>query len=164
MLPSAFIETMPRPITLTAVLQRKDPRLPVYIVVPCENVAAWGLTGTTIVEGSINGHDFGRRSIKRWSSEEASDWFLEFTAPFCKAAGIEVGNQLDVSLKLASNAVPAELEVLLRNDPALLATWRQLSEYARRAGQEHIANAKSKVTRARRAAAIVDGLRARRGQ
>ena len=153
--------TMRPPITLQAVLQRKDPRLPVYIVVPHAAVAPWGLAGTTVVEGAINGHACGRRSLKRWSNEEASNWFLELTAPFCKLAGLQVGDPLDVSLRLASPALPSELEALLRDDPALRAAWDRLSESARRMAQEHILGAKSEATRTRRALAVVEGLRGR---
>ena len=134
--------------------------MPVYVVVPCAIVASWNLTGTTVVEGSVNGRDLGRRTFKRWSTSDASDWFLELTAPFCKLANINVGEQLNVSLKLADSEPPAELESLLRQTSALRAAWERLSESARRTNMEHIRSAKSATTRANRAAVVVDKLRA----
>jgi Domain of unknown function (DUF1905) len=89
-------------ITFIARLQRKQATLPVYIVIPHTLVASWGLTATAVVGGTIDGHDFGRRTIKRWDSTMESDWFVEFTAPLCKAAGILEGDHLAVSLNLVS--------------------------------------------------------------
>ena len=88
------------PVVFTAALQRKDPRLPVYVVVPYAHVAHWKLEATTMVEGTINGQAFGRRSMKRMYTTSHSDWFVEYTAPICKALGVGVGDELKVSLRL----------------------------------------------------------------
>ncbi len=160
----AVTQVAPQAVTLQATLQRKDPRLPVYLVVPHLDVAPWQLAGTTVVEGAVSGHAFGRRTLKRWSPADASDWFLELTAPFCRQANIQVGDPLTVVLARAGNALPAELAALLDHDAALRAAWQQLSDYARRTHQEHVLGAKSAATRARRAAAVVDGVRARWSQ
>jgi hypothetical protein len=45
-------------------LQRKNPDLPVFIRIPGAVVVPWKLTEWTTVEGTLNGHDFGRRTIK----------------------------------------------------------------------------------------------------
>ena len=50
-------------------LQRKDPDLPVFVRVPGAIVAPWQLTEWKTVEGSLNGHDFGRRTIKDWGKD-----------------------------------------------------------------------------------------------
>ena len=149
----------PLTVVFTAELQRKDPRLPVYVVVSFAHVASWKLDATTMVEGSINGHVFGRRSMKRMHASDQSDWFFECTAPFCKAAGIEVGDKLTVSLLLASNELPAELEAALKLSPGLRAAWNSLSEYSRRTSAEHIRSAKTEATRERRAQALVGKLK-----
>lgn len=101
--------TLPSSLFFQAPLQRKDPRLPVYVVVPHAKVAPWGLAGTTVVEGAVNG------------------------------------------------------EALFGGEPALRAAWARLSEANRRVSQEHILSAKTEATRARRAAAIVERLRAAQG-
>ena len=66
-------------------LQRKHPDLPVFIRIPGAVVAPWELTEWTTVEGSLNGHDFGRRAIKDWG-KDSPDWFVEFLKPFLEAA------------------------------------------------------------------------------
>ena len=65
--------------------------------------------------------------MKRWDSSHASDWFVEFTAPFCKAAGIWVGDELALSLWPANVETPAELDALLRHPPSLTRTTRTVS-------------------------------------
>lgn len=150
----------PTTIRFSALLQRKDPRLPVFLVVPHAVVAPWGLRGTTVVEGDMNGHAIGRRSIKRWDASPDADWFVELAAPFCKAAGIAVGDALTVALSRASEEVPAELEALLADAPSLRDAWNRVSDAKRRATMEHIRAAKSAATRASRASTAVRALQA----
>lgn len=145
-------------IAFRAVLRRKDPRLPVYVVVPNALIASWRLHGTSIVEGLVNGHATGRRTIKRWDSSSEANWFVEFTAPFCKSAGISVGDELAVSLSLASEDVPPELDHLLDQRQELRTAWDLLSEAKKRAAMEHIRSAKSHSTRQRRAALVAENL------
>ena len=149
----------PVPVVFTAALQRKDPRLPVYVVVPYAHVAQWKLEATTMVEGTIHGQAFGRRSMKRMNATSHSDWFVEFTAPICKALGVRVGDELKLSLRLAATEIPQELQALLAQDPSMQASWNSLSEYTRRTTMEHIRAGKTEVTRLRRALAIASQLK-----
>lgn len=151
---------MPQPSTLhlSATLQRKDPRLPVFVVIPHGAVAGWKLTGTTIVDATVNGQALGRRSMKRWDASEAANWFIELTATLCERAGVAVGDALSLSLTLADTAPPVELEALLSQSPALRDAWGRVSESARRMGMEHVRSAKSEAARARRAAALLEPL------
>lgn len=142
-------------VTFVAKLERKHPKLPVYVVVPAAKAKVLELCATAIIEGAINGCPFGRRSIKRWDTAPQSPWFIEFTTPFCKQAGLLVGDRLRVTFWLASSALPTELEVALRQSPGLWASWIALSDYTRRTSAEHVHAAKSPATRLRRAAAIV---------
>ncbi len=151
--------TAPDTLHFTATLARKDPRLPVYVVVPHTVVAPWGLQATTLVEGTANGHALGRRTLKRWDASPRSPWFLEFTTPWCKAAGVAVGDALQVELARASTAVPAELQALLAQAPGLEAAWQRLSDAVRRAAMEHIRAGKGASTRERRAALLAQRLR-----
>lgn len=146
------------PLRFSAPLQRKDPRLPVYVVVPHASVAHWQLGGTTVVEGTVNGRATGRRTIKRWDASPQSDWFVEFTAPFCQRAGIAVGDSLEIQFVVAQAGPPAELAAALGQAPAAQAAWRGLSEARRRAIGEHVRAGKSAATRERRAALAVQGL------
>lgn len=129
--------------------------LPAFMVVPADKAAALGLQSTAVVEGAVNGHPIGRRSIKRWNSAEDSAWFVEFTTTFCKQASLKVGDALNVLLWLADPALPDELERALKQTAGARATWNALSEGVRRSNVEHVFAAKSRATRSRRAAAIV---------
>ncbi len=161
---------MPTPSTIapdtlrfTSTLARKDPRLPVYVVLPHAIVAPWGLQATTIVEGTANGHALGRRTLKRWDASPQSPWFLEFTAPWCKAAGVTVGDALEVVLTRASTEVPAELQALLAQAPTLATAWQGLSDAVQRTAMEHVRAGKSTATRERRAALLAQQLRGTAG-
>jgi hypothetical protein len=147
------------PVVFTAVLQRKDPRLPVYVVVPYAHVSDWKLEATTMVEGTINGQEFGRRSMKRMNASSYSDWFVEYTAQICKALDVGVGDELNISLRLAVSEIPQELQSLFAQNPSIRASWNALSEYARRTSTEHIRAGKTEVTRLRRAQAIANQLK-----
>lgn len=147
--------TAPDTLRCTATLARKDPRLPVYVVLPHAVVAPWGLQATTLVEGTANGHALERRTLKRWDTSPRSPWFLEFTAPWCKAAGVAVGDALQVELTRASTDVPAELQALLTQSPGRAAVWQGLSGAMQRVAMEHIRAGKSPATRERRAALLV---------
>jgi hypothetical protein len=143
---------------LSTRLQRKDPSLPVYVVIPGRHVQRWGLTGTTVIEGKANGVPFGRRTIKAWG-KGTDDWFVEFTAPFCKAASLSVGDRIALELQIADVSAPPELGRILSKKRNVAAAWLALSERERRDAGEHIRAAKAPATRERRAVAIAERLR-----
>lgn len=144
----------PRQLQFVAVLQRKDPRLPVFVVVPFVLLEPWRLDATTVVEVAVNGHEAVRRTLKRWDSSPAANWFVEFTAPFCRAAGIEAGDELRIDMRLARSELPAELAAQMVNAAALSA-WSDQSTASRRAIIEHVQAAKTPATRERRAAQAI---------
>jgi hypothetical protein len=109
-------------VQLSTQLQRKDPRLPVYVVISGRHVQPWGLAGTTVIEGTANGHPFGRRTIKAWG-KGSGDWFLEFTTPFCETARLNVGDRVVLELQLADASTPKELESILSKSKGLAAAW-----------------------------------------
>lgn len=55
-------------------IERKHAELSAIVVVPATKLARWRLTGTTTVEGTLDGVALGRRSLKRWDDER---WFIE---------------------------------------------------------------------------------------
>jgi len=144
-------------VTLNAKLQRKAPGLPVFVVIPTKSVAPWGLTATTVIEGTANGYPFGRRTIKAWG-KGVDAWFVEFTAPICTAAGLSVGDSVALELWLADASTPPELQVLLSDSKVLSVAWSALTDRERREASEHVRGAKSQATRDRRAAAIANKL------
>lgn len=138
-------------------LQRKDPSLPVYVVVSGKFVKPWGLNATTIIEGTANGFPFGRRTIKAWG-KGTDDWFVEFTAPFCKTAGLNVGDDIVLELQRADTSTPEELQSLLTNSKKLASLWLALPERDRRDAGEYIRAGKALATREKRASAITKKL------
>jgi len=144
-------------VTVSTVLERKHPSLPVFVVIPGRLIASWKLAGTTVIEGTANGHAFGRRNIKAWG-KESDNWFLEFTAPFCRAAGLGVGDSISLQLRVADMSLPAELEILLLTSKARKRSWAKLTDAQRRDASEHVRAAKSLAARKRRAEAVVGRL------
>ena len=139
---------MPGSIHLTAIVQRKDPRLPRFIVVPSAAIASWKLTETNTVTGALSGHDMGRRSLKKWDDER---WFIELPQPLCQTARVEAGDRVTLDIRLASDELPVELAELLASDPAAKQIWERLTSGSQRMLREHVAAAKQAATRARRA-------------
>ncbi len=144
-------------VSLSTILERKDPGLPVYVVIPGKAISAWKLTGTTVVEGVVNGRSFGRRNLKAWG-KGSDNWFLEFTSPFCKLAGLGVGDSVSLEFEVADTALPQELKTLLSTSKVLTRSWSKLSDSQRRDASEHVRAAKSLSARKRRAEAIVSRL------
>jgi hypothetical protein len=116
----------PGSIRLVATLQRKDARLPVFIVVPGHFVQPLTLTGTTVVEGVVDGHPIGRRTLKPWG-KGSEDWFLELTSDFCASARLVTGQAVSVALILADTSLPTELAAELARNSDHHSAWQQLS-------------------------------------
>ena len=146
-----------RQVTVSTVLERKNPGLPVFVVIPGRFIASWKLAGTTVIEGTANGRAFGRRNIKAWG-KGSDNWFLEFTAPFCRAAGLDVGDSISLQLRVADMSLPPELETLLLTSKALTQSWAKLTDAQRRDASEHVRATKSLAARKRRAEAVVGKL------
>jgi hypothetical protein len=92
-------------IQVESTVERKDPSLPRFVVVPDDAVAAWELEGTTIVEVDVQGTALGRRSLKRWP--ERGGWFFDLTEAQARRAGVDVGEGVVVELARASTELPA---------------------------------------------------------
>ncbi len=86
---------------LMAKIQRKDPKLPRFIVVPSMLVKDWGITENVTIIGELNGVEMGRRSLKYWDEER---WFIQIPEPLCKKANVDTGDLVTVTMYLA----PAE--------------------------------------------------------
>jgi hypothetical protein len=144
----------PETIDLPATIERHDPGLPRYVVVPASAVGPWRLDGTTVVEGTIAGTPLGRRSLKRWDGER---WFLDLPDSLCRKAGVDTGDSVALELRLASTELPDELASLLAGSPEARKRWEGLSASRRRMLREHVLAAKRAETRRRRSrAALLD--------
>ena len=150
------------PIRFRTELQRKDPRLPVFIRVPGATVAPWRLSDWVTVEGSLDGHEFGRRAIKDWG-KGSPDWFVEFLKPFLDAAGLSPGDAVEVVLHLADTAMPPEMAGRIENDPVFARAYEALKPNHKRKAIEHYLEAKTPAGRIARLEKILRSIKARFG-
>ncbi len=137
------------PLRVKTVVERHHPGFPRLVTIPLSTVAKWGLTATTTIEGTINGTPLGRRSIKRWDDRKC--WWIDLPEPLCRKAGVEVGDRVDMELRLADETLPDELAALLRAKPAAKRAWECLTPSQRRVLREDIAAAMRPETRRKRA-------------
>jgi hypothetical protein len=144
---------MAKPLTLTSTVERKYAQFPRFVCIPLAKVAPWKLEATTTVEGTINGVDIGRRSLKRWDDRKC--WWIDLPEPLCKKAGIETGDKVELNLRIASEDLPKELKDLIAKDPQAKARWERLTVGQRRMLREEVSAAKQSSTRTRRAARVL---------
>ncbi len=100
-MPAKKSKTEPTSLGLMAKIQRKDPKLPRFIVVPSMLMDDWGVTQNIEIVGELNGVDMGRRPLKRWDDER---WFIQIPEPLCKKANVDTGDMVTVTMLIA----PAE--------------------------------------------------------
>lgn len=135
-------------VSIEGVVERHNMSLPRFVVVPTSALHDWGLEGTTVVEGTLNGASLGRRSLKRWDEDR---WFMDLPESLCRLAAVEVGDTVELRISVASDELPDELVHLLEDSPAASAKWERMTESQRRMLREHVLAAKRPETRARRA-------------
>ena len=136
---------MTHTVRFVSLLDRHQPDLPVFAIVPGTVAEAFGKTRTFIVETRINGLPLGRRSIKPWGDGR---WFLELTKAHCKALGVDVGSNLSVDVALAPET-PDDLRQRI-DQAGLAGAWGRLSEAQRRGFSESVFDARRPATRAAR--------------
>ena len=151
---------MTAPLRFRTELQRKDPRLPAFIRVPGELVTPWKLAEWKTVEGSLDGHEFGRRTIKDWG-KDSSDWFVEFLKPYLDAAGLKPGDTVDVELRLADMAMPEEMAARMKRDAEFARAYAALIPNHKRKAIEHYLEAKTPAGRTARLEKISRSIKAR---
>jgi len=149
------------PIRFRTRLLRKDPTLPVFIRIPGEVVAPWSLTAWRSVEGSLNRHAFGRRTIKDWTP--GPDWFVEFVKPYLDSAGLEPGDTVDVELRPADMTMPPEMAERMKSDPDFSRAYETLIANHKRKAIEHYLEAKTPAGRTARLERIARSIKARLG-
>ncbi len=122
--------------------------MPRYLAIPEAAIRHGRLTGTTVVEGTIDGADMSRRSLKRWGRDR---WFVDLPETLCRAVGIETGDQVELVMRVASTELPPELEDVLDKSSDARACWAAMSASQQRMVREHVMAAKRPETRRRRA-------------
>lgn len=141
-------------------VQRKDPSLPVFIRIPGEVVAPWQLTDWATVEGSLDSHAFGRRTIKDWG-KDSSDWFVEFLKPYLDAASLQPGDVVDVELRLADMTMPPEMAERMKSDATFVRAYEALIPNHKRKAIEHYLEAETSAGRTARLEKIARSIKAR---
>ena len=139
----------PKDLTVTSKVIRHNPQFSRLVTIPLEKLAPWKLDGTTTVEGTINGTDLGRRSLKRW--DERNCWWIDLPEPLCQKAKLETGDEVTLTIRLAGDDLPEELQALLTTNPLAKANWERLTKSQQRMLREDVFTPKSSATRRRRA-------------
>jgi Bacteriocin-protection, YdeI or OmpD-Associated len=137
-----------RRIALSVTIERKRPDLPRYAVIPSAVLIPWALSGTAVVEVTLNDRVVKRRTIKKW---DADRWFLSITEDDCRRLGVNTGDKIDITLELAATSLPKELAQLLTANEHALVEWERRTTSQQRMLREEIAAAKRPETRTRRA-------------
>lgn len=144
---------MSKSLSVESVVIRHNPQFARLVTIPLDKVAPWKLDGTTVIEGTINGVELGRRSLKRWDEREC--WWIDLPEPLCKKAGIDTGDKVKLNIRLASEDLPEELVQLLAKNSAAKARWDKLTTSQQRMLREEIFAAKSSATRLKRAEKVL---------
>jgi hypothetical protein len=149
-------------IRFRARLLQNDPRLGLYFRIPAEFIRQWGLTATTTVEGTINGHPLGRRAIKD-SGAKTDDWYVGLTKPIGEAIGGREGDEVEVALHLSDMTMPEEMAGRTETDADYARAWEALKPNHKRAAIEHYLEAKTPAGRTARLERISRSIKARIG-
>jgi hypothetical protein len=136
-------------ITVTSIVIRHNPQFSRLVTIALDKLVHWKLTGTMTIEGTINDTALGRRSLKWW--EERRCWWIDLPEVLCKKAKLETGDEVQLTIRLASEDLPDELTDLLKNNSAAKANWEKLTQPQQRMLREDVFAAKSSATRKRRA-------------
>jgi len=141
-------------------LLQNDPRLGLWFRIPARFIPERGLTMSTSVEGSINGHPLGRRTIKD-SGPKTDDWYMGLTKALTTAIGGKAGDEIEVELRLADMTMPPEMAERLASDLDYARAWEALKPNHRCKAIEHYLEAKTPPGRTARLEKIARSIKAR---
>jgi hypothetical protein len=131
-----------------------------WFQVPSRFIRDWGLTTTTTVEGTINGHPLGRRAIKD-SGPKTDDWYLALTKPIADAIGARKGDEVEIELRLADMTMPQEMAARMKSDSEFARAYSALKPNHKRAAIEHYLEARTVAGRTARLEKISRSIKAR---
>ena len=140
---------MKKQISVVTKVTRHSLQCPRLVTIPLDAIEPWKLTATTTVEGTINGTELGRRSLKRW--DDRNCWWIDLPAPLCKKAKVEIGDEVQLTIRLATEDLPEELQDLLQSNSIARAVWENLTQSQQRMVREDVFAIKTSETRRRRA-------------
>jgi Bacteriocin-protection, YdeI or OmpD-Associated/Domain of unknown function (DUF1905) len=136
-------------------LDRHDPKLPRFVVLPASAAAALGLQHRVTVEGTLGRVPFGRRSIKPWGDGR---YFIDVPGDLCRKAAVDVGDTVDVSVTVVDDRPPADLVDALGRDTVAARAWARLTPSQQRRIVDDVVQAVRPTTRQRRIARWVGQL------
>jgi PAS domain-containing protein len=151
---------MPDPISFEAHLEAGGPSfMPTQVVVvPPLVLEALGGKATKRVIGTLNGHPIRLGLLL----QPGGGRYLMVNKAVCKAAGVQVGQQVQLALAPDPEPdrveLPPELAEAMEAWPEAEARFESLSGSMRRALAQHISTARQAETRARRAVEITERL------
>ena len=87
---------MPKSITFSARILRKQEDLPRYIVVPAEEIA--DRDGAFTAQVTLDGSPPFERNIRPWG-KGSEVFFFNLTAAQCKKAGVDTGDRCNVTIQ-----------------------------------------------------------------
>ncbi len=118
------------------------------------------MTDWTSVEGTLDGHALGRRTIKDWG-KDSPDWFVDLLKPYLDAAALKPGDTVDAELRLADMTMPDEMAARMKSDPEFARAYEALIPNHRRKAIEHYLEAKTPAGRTARLEKIGRSIKAR---
>jgi hypothetical protein len=131
-----------------------------WFQIPAHFIREWGLTATTTVEGTINGHPLGRRAIKD-SGPKTDDWYIGLTKDIAEAIGGKGGDEVEIALRLADMAIPGEMAARIESDAEFARAYEALIPNHQRKAIEHYLEAKTAAGRTARLEKIARSIKAR---
>jgi len=140
---------MPKQIKITSTVIRHHPQFSRLVTIPLEVIGSWKIEQTTVIEGTINGVDLGRRSLKRW--DDRNCWWIDLPDALCRKANLEIGSTVKLVLRRASEDLPEELQNLIKQRVDANQQWEKLTKAQQRMLREDVLSAKTSATRTRRA-------------
>ncbi|HEX6560345.1 MAG TPA: YdeI/OmpD-associated family protein [Longimicrobiales bacterium] len=135
-------------IVCTSVVERTSGSAPRFAGISDTQLGNWAVRPTLVVEGSMNGMDLGRTTLRR---TDRGRYEIELPSPLCAKAQVNTGDHVTLRLRLVDDVFPVELQQLLDADAIARESWSNLSEPEQRTLREHVASARLPETRARRA-------------
>jgi hypothetical protein len=130
--------------------------------IPARFIREWGLTATTTVEGTINGHPLGRRAIKD-SGPKTDDWYMGLTKDIAEAIDVKGGDEVEIELRLADMTMPDEMAARMTSDPEFARAYEALIANHKRKAVEHYLEAKTAAGRTARLEKIARSIKGRLG-
>ena len=141
-------------VTFTTTVFKDDTKNATGLRVPAEAVAALGTTKRPPVTVSLNGYTY-RSTVAAYGEL----FLLPLAAEHREAAGLKVGDEVEVTLELDTEpravAIPGDLAAALAAKPGARAAFDALAPSQRKEQVRQVETAKAQATRERRIAAIV---------